>query len=95
MAALAVAQPAIAEFETLINAVETAPANIIIPASNNGMMTFRPCADECDRDYERVRVTPETKFSVDGARVKWEDFSKVFPAIRQGDRDFGWYRTRG
>ena len=86
--ALAALQPAFAQIKTLINAVETAPANIILPASNSGMMTFRPCAEECDEDYERVRVTPETTFSVNGGKVKWEDFRKSFPAIRQSDKGY-------
>ena len=42
LAAIAGVTPAIAQLETVINSVETAPANIILPASNNGMMTFRP-----------------------------------------------------
>ena len=85
---LAGMQPAFAQIKTLINAVETAPANIILPASNSGMMTFRPCAEECDEDYERVQVTPETTFSVNGGKVKWEDFRKHFPTIRQSDKGY-------
>ena len=80
--------PAAAQLKTVINAVETAPSNIILPQSNSGMMTFRPCADECDEDHERVRVTPETQFSIDGSRVKWEDFRKHFPSIRQSDSSY-------
>ena len=88
LAAIAGFQPAIAQIETIINAVETAPTNIILPASNNGMMTFRPCDGECDEDHLRVRVTPETEFSVDGSGVKWEDFRKMFPAVRQSDSGY-------
>ena len=80
--------PAAAQLKTVINAVETAPSNIILPQSSSGMMTFRPCADECDKDHERVRVTPETKFSIDGSRVKWEDFRKQFTTIRQSDSSY-------
>ena len=88
LATIACFQPAVAQIETVINAVETAPTNIILPASNNGMMTFRPCDGECDEDHMRVRVTPETKFSVDGSGVKWEDFRKMFPAVRQSDSGY-------
>lgn len=88
LAAIAGLQPAIAQIETVINAVETAPANIILPASNNGMMTFRPCDGECDDDHVRVRVTPETTFSVDGSGVKWEDFRNMFPNVRQSDSGY-------
>ena len=88
LAAIAGFQPAVAQIETVINAVETAPVNIILPASNSGMMTFRPCDGECDKEHVRVRVTPETKFSVDGSGVKWEDFKKVFPTMRQSDSGY-------
>ena len=88
LAAIAGIQPAIAQIENVINAVETAPANIILPASNSGMMTFRPCDGECDEDHVRVRVTPETTFSVDGSGVKWDDFRKMFPTVRQSDSGY-------
>ena len=88
LAAIAGFQPAVAQIETVINAVETAPTNIILPASNSGFMTFRPCDGDCDEEHVRVRVTPETKFSVDGSGVKWEDFRKMFPAVRQSDRGY-------
>ena len=86
--ALAGMQSAIAQIETLIDAVETEPANIILPATNNGFMTFRPCDGECDKDHMRVRVTPETRFSVDGSGVKWEDFRKAFPSVRQSENGY-------
>lgn len=88
LAAIAGIQPAIAQIETVINAVETAPANIILPASNNGMMTFRPCDGDCDKDHVRIRITPDSEFSVDGSGVKWEDFREMFPAVRQSDSGY-------
>ena len=88
LAAIASFQPAIAQIETVINAVETAPANIILPASNNGMMTFRPCDGECDKDHVRIRVTPNSEFSVNGSGVKWEDFRKMFSTVRQSDSGY-------
>lgn len=83
--ALAWSQLALAERElvTLVEATETSPSNVILPGSTNGMMTFRPCADECDEDYERARLTAETRFIVDGSAVKFEDFRRVFAAVRQ------------
>ena len=48
-------------------------------------MTYRPCADECDADYERVRLTPETTFSIDGTAVKFEAFQKEFAIARGSD----------
>ena len=78
-------QPAAGQIETLINAVELSPSNIILPQSENGMMTFRPCAGECEREYERVQMTPGAKFSINGKGVKWETFKKEFPALRSRD----------
>ena len=75
-------QPATGQIETLLRAVELSPSNIILPPSENGMMTFRPCAGECDVDFVRVQVTPGTKFSINGKGVKWEVFRKEFPALR-------------
>lgn len=83
--AVLIALPALGQIVTLINAVETAPSNIILPASINGMMTFRPCAEECEKEHERVRLTPETKFSIDGKGMRWEDFRKEFPTVRNND----------
>jgi hypothetical protein len=88
--ALAFCQPAIADYElvTLINAVETSPANIILPATVNGMMTYRPCAEECESDYERARLTADTTFTVEGRRMKYEDFTKVFNSIKQRETSY-------
>lgn len=84
LTALTCCAPALAEFElvTLINAVETSPANIILPATTNGMMTYRPCSEECDEEYERARLTESTSFSVEGKAVKFEDFRQVYAEIK-------------
>jgi hypothetical protein len=82
--ALACCPPVLAEFEmvTLVNAVELAPANIILPASGNGMVTYRPCAEKCDEKHERARLTADTSFTVEGKTVKYEEFRKVHAEIR-------------
>ena len=82
--ALALCPPVLAEFEmvTLVSAVETAPANIILPASVNGMVSFRPCAEKCDEEFERARLTSHTSFTVEGKSVKYEEFRKVHAEIR-------------
>ncbi len=82
--ALALCPPVLAEFEivTLVNSVETAPANIILPASVNGMVSFRPCAEKCDEKYERARLTADTNFTVEGKSVKYEELRKVHAEIR-------------
>lgn len=70
------------ELVTLVEATELSPSNIIFPQSVNGMMTFRPCADACDADYERARLTGETQFTVNGRGVKFADFQKSFSIIK-------------
>lgn len=87
---LAFCQTAFADYElvTLIDAVETSPSNIIMPATLNGMMTYRPCPGECKRDYERARLTENTTFSVEGKAVKFEDFQKHFDSIKRGEDSY-------
>ena len=82
---LAVAMPAIAQMQNvvLIDAIETSPANIILPANTSGMMTFRPCAGECDKDYKRVQLTAGTTFSVNGKAVKFDEFRRSFAIIKR------------
>lgn len=81
---LASGQLAIADFEivTQVRAVEMSPSNMILPASTNGMMTYKPCAGECEMDFERARLTPDTRFSVAGEAVKFAEFQTRFATIR-------------
>jgi hypothetical protein len=85
---LVVSVPAMAQLVTLINAVETSPANIILPANTSGSMTFRPCADECDKDYKRVNLSPSTKFSVNGKAVKYDEFRRNFAIIKRAETSY-------
>jgi hypothetical protein len=82
---LVVSIPAMAQTQNvvLIDAIETSPANIILPANTSGMMTFRPCADECDKDYKRVQLSAGTKFSVNGKAVKFDEFRRNFAIIKR------------
>ena len=81
---LAAGQTAMANWQivTLIDAVELSPSNMIMPASTNGLMTYRPCAGECDADYERALLTPNTVYSVKGKVVKFVDFQNEFAKAR-------------
>ena len=90
ISALACCPPALAEFEivTLVNSVETAPANIILPASVSGMVTFKPCAEKCDEKYERARLTSDTVFTVGGKTVKYEELKKVHAEIRSATESY-------
>ena len=81
---LLLCQPAFA----LIDAVETSASDIIIPATLNGTMTFKPCAGECDREHKRARLTPDTKFALNGKAVKFEEFRREFAIIKRGDKSY-------
>ena len=82
--ALACCPPVLAEFETvvLVDAVETAPANVILPTSVNGMVSYRSCEAKCDEEYERARLTSHTNFIVQGKVVKFEDFKRAHAEFR-------------
>ena len=82
MAAVAEAQFV---FKTEIAAVELSPQNIILPTTPLGMVSFRPCGDECDTPYERIRLSPETSFSVNGKRMKFADFRQAMNTSRFSD----------
>lgn len=90
LAMLAVARMAAAEFEivTQVRATELSPSNIILPSTTNGMMTYRPCAGECDADYKRARLTNATRFSVAGRPVKYADFLREFSLIKNGKNSY-------
>ena len=83
--ALACCPPVLAEFEmvTLVKAMETSPGNIILPASVSGMVTYRPCAEKCDEEYKRARLTADTVFTVEGKTVKFDELKKVHSEIRK------------
>ncbi|MDH3748359.1 MAG: hypothetical protein OER97_09140 [Gammaproteobacteria bacterium] len=81
-------QPAVSQIVTKVAAHELSPQNIILPGSVNGMVTFRSCGDGCDEEYSRARLTADTRFSVDGRTVKFEDFRKDFAIIKQRKRSY-------
>ena len=85
-----VAMPAMAQMQNvvLIDAIETSPANIILPANTSGMMTFRPCAGECDKDYKRVQLSAGTTFSVNGKAVKFDEFRRNFAIIKRAAESY-------
>ena len=70
---------------TIVKAVELSPANMIIPQSTNGLVTYQPCAEKCDAEHERARLTAETSYLINGRAVKFEDFRKEFPVFRADD----------
>ena len=81
-------QPANAQLQTLVNAVETAPSNINFPVSASGTVMFKPCADECDMEYTRVTLGLATEYLVEGKAVTFEDFRKKFSLIKHSKSSY-------
>lgn len=73
----------------LIDAIELAPDNIILPATINGWVTFKPCVNECDKEHKRARLTADTQFIVDGKTVKFEEFRRGHATIRHSEESYG------
>ncbi len=87
-ALLMVAQPAFSQIVTAVAAVEASPANIILPGGTDGMITFRPCDGDCDEDYIRVRLSADTRFTVNGKAVKFAEFRREFATIKRDPRSY-------
>ncbi len=79
--ALALCISATADIVTVIDAVETSAANVNVPTSLNGRLTFKPCAEACDEEFIAVRLTPETQFVVRGQQVNFADFRRAFNKV--------------
>jgi hypothetical protein len=70
-----IAGPAIAaEGDVVSRAYETGLDRFQAPAVPNGSTTFKPCGG-CDR--QSVRVTPATRYSVNGKALQLQDFRKA------------------
>lgn len=81
--ALAGAAQAQFTFKTEVEAVEVAPANIILPATASGMVSFKPCDGDCAEPYVRIQLSPNTRFSLDGQSLKFDDFRREFSIVRR------------
>ena len=81
---LALCGSATADIVTVIDAVETSTANVNVPTSVNGRLTFRPCAEACDEEFISVRLTPATQFVVRGQPMNFADFRREFYKLRRG-----------
>lgn len=90
--ALATSWPAVAEIQTLVSAVETTAANLRLPVSNNGRLSFKSCDTSCDEDFVVVRLTPATHFVVRGATVEYLDFRKAFYGLSSRGKEYALVR---
>ena len=75
--------PALSQLTTLIEAVEASTAVITVPTSPNGRLAFKRCAKRCDADTIHVRLTPETRFVIQGHVVDFLEFRKNFYNLRR------------
>ena len=82
LAALLAIGGAQAQLVTLVEAIELSPDNMILPGSQNGMVSFRPCAGECEEEHRRARLTADTRFYVEGRAVDFPDFLNSYASIR-------------
>lgn len=81
---LLLAAPAFANFEIVIDAVETQADSLVLPASVNGSMGFMGLCgrDDCTDARKRARLTVETTFFVDDKAVKFDDFKKRYAKMK-------------
>lgn len=76
---LLVSLSAAAEFTTVSQAYEIALSNFRVPATPSSGVIFKQCA-ECDA--RTVRVTPKTRYEVNGQPVTLKEFRKSVFGIR-------------
>ena len=81
---LLLCQPAFA----LTDAIETTLGDMILPATVNGTVTFKPCTGECDLEHMRARLNADTKFVIDGKAVKFDHFRREFAALKRSNGSY-------
>jgi len=64
---------AAADFVTNEEGYEVALSNMTVPVTSNGSLVFKECAD-CDS--RAIRMTPNTRFIVNGRTVALKEFRK-------------------
>ena len=73
---------AAAEDRIITLAYEISLSNFNAPVTANGGVTFKECAT-CEQI--RTRVTPATRYAVNGKTVRLEDFRKAVGQVRNPD----------
>lgn len=77
---LSLAFPAAANFEIVSKAHEVSLADLRLPGSTAGTLTFKPCRD-CD--YQTVRVTAATRYEVNSQSIGLEAFRSQLGSITE------------
>jgi len=79
---LGLALPAAADLEVVALAHEISLSNFMAPATQSGGLSFKEC-NSCAT--KTVRVTPSTRYMVDGKSVRLDQFKQAVQPLR--DRD--------
>jgi len=85
---LALCGSATADIFTVVDFVETSTANVNVPTSTNGQLTFKSCAEACDAEFISVRLTRETRYVIHGQQMNFVDFRREFYKLRRGYDDY-------
>lgn len=80
VAALCMSMPALGDIRTEVDAREVQPSNMTVPSSTNSRISYRVC-DACD--LETVRLTPATRFLINGELLEFSEFRNAFLTIRR------------
>jgi hypothetical protein len=70
---------AAADFTTVDLGYEVALSDMTVPVTSSGSLVFKECED-CDA--KMIRMTPETRFIVNGRTVQLKDFRKRVFQVR-------------
>ena len=71
---------AYAEFKTITLAQEIALNNFVVPASENGIVSFRTC-DECDQQI--LSVTSQTSYRLNNESLTLQEFREEIFQVHQ------------
>lgn len=77
-ALLVLSIPAGADFVTVVKAHEVALADLRLPGTAGGTLSFKPCG-ECP--YETVRVTAQTRYETNGRSFTLEEFRRELESV--------------
>jgi hypothetical protein len=81
-ALICVSVPAAADFIDIVKAHEVELANLRLPGTSGGTLSFKPC-DACP--YQTVRVTAETSYEANGRSFTLEEFRRELEAVDPND----------
>lgn len=74
---------AFADMRTVTEAFEVGLSDFRAPGADNGTLAFRPCSD-CD--FETLRVTTQTRYSINGEAVTLNDFRQELQQARSNSK---------